>query len=540
MKSKKQTVLSGVVVLTVSNLIVKLIGVLFKIPLQGVMGDEGMGYFNAAYSVYVWFYTLSTAGLPVAVSLLVAKSFAKGDAKGVKCVYRTTMQMLLFVGGVCCLGMLLFSKELAVLIGSPATASAIAMIAPTILFVCISGGIRGYFQGMGEMTPTAVSQVIEGAFKLLLGILLAQYALRKGAALPMVAAYSVSGLTLGSFGSMLYLFWQKKYRKLPAFPEGSVLPAPRKKRVARSLVHIALPVTLSASVLGLMGLVDVMLVIRCLRGLGYTEESAVALFGNYTTLALPMFHLPATLVTPLASAVVPAFTQAMEQNRLEDAKRLRHTALRMAMLLLLPCAVGMSVFSAPILSLLFSGASVAIAAPLLSVLALAIPCAGLLSVTGAMLQVCRQPQKPMVSTLVGAVVKLISGWFLLTSPAFGIFGAPLSTLFAYLVMLFCNLYFTVKYVGTLPDLISWFFKPFAASIGCVLTATCLRHFCLPWLGGTLSTLLALGVAVLTYLLLLCLLRTVEERELSLLPKGDRLVAFLRRLGFFRSEKEQTV
>ncbi len=540
MKSKKQTVLSGVLILTVSNLLVKLIGVLFKIPLQGILGDQGMGYFNAAYSVYIWFYTLSTAGLPVAVSLLVAKRFAKGDENGVKCVYRTTMQMLTLIGSLCCLCMLLFSKSFAALIGSDATAIAIEMIAPTVLFVCVCGGIRGYFQGMGDMTPTALSQVIEGVLKLLLGILLAKYALQKGASLPVAAAYSVSGLTIGSFLSMLYLLWQKKHRSLPPLPSCCHVPSPKRKTVAKSLLRIALPVTLSASVLGLMGLMDVMLVIRCLRGLGYAEESAVALYGNYTTLALPMFHLPATLVTPLASAIVPAFTQAVTQKRTEDAARLRHTALRMAMLLLLPCSVGLSVFAAPILSLLFSGASVALAAPMLSVLALAIPCTGLFTVTSGLLQACRQPGKPMLATLLGAGVKLISAWLLLSSPAFGIYGAPLSTLFAYFVMSFCNLFYTVKHVGSLPNLISWFFKPFTASLGCVLTATAIRALCLPWMGNVLSTLTALFGAVLTYLVLLCVLRTVEEKELTLLPKGDRLVAMLRRLGFFRRKKEQTV
>ncbi len=515
MQTKKHPVFSGVMLLTLSNLFVKVIGLVFKIPLQSVLTDEGMGYFNAAYSIYLWFYTISTAGLPVAVSLLVAKSYAKGDVRSLASIYKTTMLLLCGIGAVFGAGMFFCAPLLAKGIGTPSTAAAIAVIAPTVFFVCLSGGIRGYFQGMGNMLPTAVSQVLEAVCKLGLGMALATFSLRRGDPLPTVAAFAVSGLTVGSALGTIFLFACHTRSKLQPMPLTDPTSPPTAKRaIARQLLQIALPVTLSASVMSLTGLIDVGVVIRRLRRSGLAETAAVALYGNYTTLAVPMFHLPPTLITPIACAIVPPLTAALERGDTVAEQRLRHTTLRIGMILLLPCAVGLSVLAHPVLSLFFAQPSVDLAAPLLSVLALSVPFVGLLSITNSLLQVYGLERKPIFSMLCGAVVKLIASIALIGMPSVGIFGAPIGTLLCYGTIAMINLAYVRRYLGDLGAGRDWLYRPFAASIGCAASASLARYALLGAMGARGATLLAICTAVAVYFGLLLLMGGVSAEDLS--------------------------
>jgi len=181
---------SGVLVLTIANLLIKVIGLLFKIPITNIIGDEGMGYFNAAYTIYTWFYMISTAGLPVAVSVMISKGRTSGNFKEVKKIYKITMLLFVAIGLVGMLLMIFLSKSFADVMGSRSIYLSIIAIAPTLFFICISSAVRGYFQGYQNMFPTAVSQIIEALGKLILGILFANYAISKGYDLPMVAAYA--------------------------------------------------------------------------------------------------------------------------------------------------------------------------------------------------------------------------------------------------------------------------------------------------------------------------------------------------------------
>ncbi len=537
-KTQKQQIFSAVVILTFSNLFVKLIGLLFKIPLQAVIADEGMGYFNAAYSIYVWFYTISTAGLPVAVSLLVAKSYARCEKENLSRIFTTTMYLLGAVGAVCSIAMWAGADVFAKWIGSPSTAQAIRVISPAIFFVCISGGIRGYYQGMGNMIPTAVSQVVEAVCKLGLGIALSLYAVRHGYDLPTCAAFAVSGLTVGCGVGMILLLAVKSFAK-PVWEEGSMesTATEPKKRILRRLCGIALPVTLSASVMSLTGLIDVLVVIRRLRATGLAEEAAVALYGNYTTLAMPMFNLPPTLITPIACAIVPALTAAYQKKDTAAQAQLRASAMQTTCILILPCAVGLSVMAHPILSLFFAQPSVNLAAPLLSVLALSTPFVAITSITNSFLQVYHKERKPIFAMLAGAAVKLLASYLLIGNPRVGIYGTPIGTLLCYFCIACVSLYYVTREIGALPSVFALCLKPFAASVLAVALSALTRHLLLGSIGATFATLIALAVAVISYFLSLVALKGIGENEIEMLPKGDKILHLLRRVGLFRVQKE---
>ena len=189
--------LSGVLILTVSNILVKFAGLFFKIPMNYAVGDAGMGYYNAAYSVYTLFYMIATAGLPVALSVMIAEARAAGNVLGAKQIYRRAMLVFLAAGTGFSALMLFGADAFAAFIRSEASADAIRVSAPTVLFICVSSAVRGYFQGAGNMTPTAVSQLIEASGKLVFGVAGALWGIRMGYDTPAVAALAVLGLTLG-------------------------------------------------------------------------------------------------------------------------------------------------------------------------------------------------------------------------------------------------------------------------------------------------------------------------------------------------------
>ena len=204
-KKEKSAFFSGFAVLTLSMLLVKAIGALFKIPMIKYVGIEGMGYFNAAYHFYSLLMTVSTAGLPVALSILISGDLSARNICGVKNDYRCAVRMFCTIGAVFSLLMLIFSERIAVFLGIPNTKYCLAAVSPAVLFVTVSGAVRGYFQGYGIMTPTAISQVVESLGKLLLGLGLAFFAIRKNKPPYIVAAYAIFGLTLGLLISAIYL-----------------------------------------------------------------------------------------------------------------------------------------------------------------------------------------------------------------------------------------------------------------------------------------------------------------------------------------------
>ena len=510
----KSAFLSGVVVLTVSGLLTKMAGLLFKIPMNYIVGDTGMGYYNSAYSIYTFFYMLATSGLPVALSVMVSEKRASGNVTGAKAVYRAAF-LLFAAGGLLTSGVMLFGAgSLADLIRSDKSALSVMIAAPTMFFICISSAVRGYFQGCGNMVPTAVSQLIEAVGKLVIGIAAAMYAIRMGYEIHVIAAYAVSGLTLGSLAGMLYLLLAKCIRRdRDLMPENNLLKnesSPVGEILSR-FWKISLPVTVSASVMSLSGMIDTAMIQRVLQNSGMSGETAAALYGNYTSLAVPMFNLPPVLVYPIAYSLVPAVAAAFASGNTEEARERIGTSLRFAVIIGLPCAMGLTVLADPILCLLYKPESAHMASPLLTLLAPSSFFVCILAVTNSILQSCGQERKPVISMLAGAMVKLISGRILLQT--MGISGAPISTLLCYLTVTVLNFSFVVRVSGIKPAADRIFLRPLLSSSVCTLTALAAYRILSPGIGGKAGCLGAILTAAAVYLVCLMLTKSVETEEI---------------------------
>ncbi len=536
--------MSGVLVLSISTVIVKIIGLAYKIPMIAYLGAEGMGYFNSAYEIYAMLCVVATAGLPVALSLLISANRERGMDAVVRRIDRSATTVFLSLGLLGTLCLLCFAKPIADLIDNEQAYFCILAIAPALFFVCCSSAIRGYFQGFHQMLPTAVSQLIEALGKLIFGVWFASIALRRGMDLPLVAAFAILGLSLGTLLSALYLC----LRKALSLPRKKKEASQAKKQLSgdglATLFRIAIPITLSSAILSVTRLVDMAWIMRRLQDIGRTVSEANEIYGAYTTLAVPVFSLIPSLIAPISMALVPQLSAAIERKNADEQAALANRSLRLTTLLAMPASMGIAVYAKPILGILFARETEAIeiAAPLLSVLGVSILFSGLITTTNAVLQSYRQAGKPILSMSVGALVKMITAYFLIGNPSVGIYGAPISTLLCDLTVTLINLHFlgsAIPKSRRSEGVWQVYYKPMAAAFLAILSSVAVY---LPISarenGSTLAFVLAVGTASASYAIFAVLFRLITAEDIALLPMGEKLISIWRSHHRERREKRK--
>lgn len=494
----------GAASLSLAAITVKVLGLIYKLPLSRVLGDEGMGYFNTAYTVYSFFYLLATAGVPKAVSILSAESRARGDLCEERRILRVALRTFFGIGLLLSALLFFLSGEIARGIGNHHAALTMAAIAPSVLFVAVGGVLRGALAGKSRLFPIALSEVVSGAAKLVFGLLFALTALRRGASLPTVSAASVLGITLGSFFALLLLlaFYLAEYGdKTEKQEDKTEQTKDKSKSVLRRILRVALPVTASGAVLSLSSLVDLALINRRLLSIGCTEAEATALYGNYTTLVLPMFQLIASVIAPISVAALPLLTARHTVGDVRGFRGLCGTVYSAAAFFSVPSALALMLLGEPILSLLFPSASARIGAPLLFVLAPAAVLMSLLTMVNTSLEAAGCLKAPLLSMGLGASVKIAAGYFLIGSERFGILGAPLGTGLSYVVGLFVSLLLYRRRGGEVRAVFAALPRPlFAASVS-LLPSLCLYRLLLSSYAKSLATVCALLLCVGLYLFL---------------------------------------
>ena len=412
-----------------------------------------MGYFNVAYNIYIWFYLISTSGLPVAVSVCVARALAEGREDKCGGIFKTSVIAFSSLGAVFAASMIIFCKGLSSVSGIYESYLCIAVIAPSVFAACISSAVRGYYQGHGIMWVTASSQVIESAGKAVFGIVFAYISVKAGNELYVTSAYAISGITLGTVLSALFCLFIKSFYKKPV-----KCATGRDENALPQILKIALPVTMSSSVMNLSSLSDVFIAPSRLISIGYTPSQATEIFGNYSTLCLSFANLPAAFIYPLTSAALPALSYAYASKDKEKANELAKNTLKTALLISLPCAVGLGVLSYRVLSVIFPENSSVLAAPMLTVLSPSVVLCALLAVTDTLLQSCGKPSYPVISMLFGSGVKILSLFLLFKIDSVGRLAIPLGTCLCYLSALIFNIKFAKKYFS-ISNISALFIKP---------------------------------------------------------------------------------
>lgn len=522
---RKQNFIEGAAVLTLAVAVTKVIGAVYKIPLGNLLDKDGMAHFYVAYNIYSLLLIVSTAGLPLAMSRLVSQAEAVGRVNQRRRIFRVTAGLFLLLGLACCGVMLFFAEPLAQLLNDSQAAPAIRVLAPAVFCVCMLSAIRGYTQGRGDMRPTAVSQIIESACKLVVGLTAAWLLVRQGAAPNECAAGAISGVTVGAAVGLLVLtVWLLRARR---GERGTDTPESRRD-ILQQVLRIGIPVTLGSVGMSLITLLDQALVLGTLQSsLGLSESAAASLYGEYT-FGMTLFALPASFMYPLSISLVPSISAAMVRNDPRQAGKNAAAALKLAMVAALPVGVGLSVLAEPILHLLYPAVSetAAAAAYHLRVLGIASVFVCLMIVTSGILQAYGRERIPVLTLLVGGGVKIAANYLLVTDPTISIRGAPIGTLLCYAVIALLNLVAIAVTVPNRPKIGSSALKLALTTAAMAATAYCGYGLLGKFVGGSLATALSILLAAAVYGILLLSLEVVRREEIRQLPKGEKLAKFL--------------
>ena len=305
-KQKKQSFLQGAAILAVTAAIIKVMGAIYKIPLGNILGDEGFAYFNVAYSIYAVLISLSSAGLPVALSRMIAASAATGNLNQVKRIFSIGRIAFFTLGMTATLIMALFPEQLAGIMEKPEAAPSIRALAPSVVFVCLMSAYRGYTQGMSDMIPTSVSQIIEVLGKLLFGLLLAWWFVSRGRGLELGSAGAITGVTLGSLMALIYVVVYKRKMDAdnPQLKHAKDIPLSRSQTFKR-IVRIAIPIAIGSSILSILAMLDTMLTLNRLQNAaGFSSVQASVLYGVYSKIQT-LFNFPSSFIVPVTISVIP-------------------------------------------------------------------------------------------------------------------------------------------------------------------------------------------------------------------------------------------
>lgn len=548
---KKQTFLQGTAVLAMATVLVKLMGFLFKVPLNNIIGEDGFGYFNTAYDVYNVLLMISTTGLPVAMSRMISQAQTLGNHAQIKRIYRTSLYVFLTIGMAGSLGMLFFCRQLSVMVTTNENSwAAIAALAPCVLLICLVSAYRGFFQGQSNMTPTSVSQIFEAVTRLVVGLGLAWLVMKltgeaavrmQGIVLApgetaqdygditLAAGGAILGVTLGSLISVVYL--HHKFRQSNQILSLGGGTAKSTRSTMKELLSIAVPITLGSAGLQIINLFDTMIYMRRLTGaLQWTEKMADSAKGVYN-FCQTVFALPCSFIPTITIAVIPAITASLTRKDLAEAKATSESSVRTMALIAMPCAAGLFVMAEPVIRLLcstYTEDKIQLAATMLAILGLTVIFNSLVLLLNAIMQAHGDVVTPVVNMLIGGIIKIIVNYILVGQPNLNIVGAPIGTFICYISITALDLIAMKRHISARPAIFKNIIRPgLASAIMGAATFMVYRVLSNAISSWKLACLLSLAFAVVLYAVLAVFLRCLTYEDCMLLPKGEKIAKILR-------------
>lgn len=577
---KKQNLIEAASVLVAATLIVKLIGAIYKIPLGSLIGATGYGYFQKAYELYTPIYTISMAGLPIAVSRMVSENIALNRFRQADQVFKVSKRIFFFIGLFGTLLMLAvaypYSKYL---IMTEKNLASVIAIAPCVFFCCIMSSYRGFYEGTRNMIPTGISQVIEAVGKVAFGLVLAFATMKYGMSLfekgatsvfgvpvsseaealsaiyPYAAAAAILGVTIGSLCGMVYMLVLGKL-KGSFFTREELVNSPEplsSKDTAKDIIRIAIPIALSSVVVTLTNFIDTVMVNNLLDKLMdssagiitglyadsialdhvITEDIPTYLYGAYG-FALNLKNLAPYITLNLGVVVIPILAEAWSLKNKQEVKKTVESVLRLTMFIAMPAGLGMAALSKPIMQLLYGAknpGTVAISGPILFVCALPMFLYSLSSPLTNMLNAVDKMKEPLKAVIIGAVVKIGLNYVLISNPKINIMGAPYSSLASYAAMVGYCYFALIRTTKVKVNYFSVFVKPLFAATLCGATAyfSYLLLTSKLSLGNSISCLASICCGGVVYIVIYLLIKGFAKDDVEMLPKGEKIAKVLEKM-----------
>lgn len=531
-EEKKQGFLKGAMILSVSTIIVKAVGLLFSFPLANILNPEAYGYYNIAYTIFAVFNAAATAGLPVAVSRMVSSAYSEGRKKQADKIFSVSMIALFVVGLICSVLMFVFSQNLANLVDYPGANYTIKALAPTVFFCAIMSAIRGYFQGRSNMVPTAISQIIEAISKLVIGLGLAIFVVQRYGDGAIAAAAAIAGVSVSAaLGSIYLLFYKRVQTNRDKVNESKEYneDVSSSKSILITLAKFAIPITIGASLLYVLDVIDMSIISTRLQSIvGIGEPEAAELYG-YWGATLKIFDLPGAIVIALSTSLLPVLTATYIRKDTEGVKNTTSMAMRFTFLITIPCAVGFIAFSEPLANLFYirrpdTAAGVDM---LLKIIALGVIFNGMLYTTNSVLQSLGRVNVPVINMTIGGIIKIGINFAIVGIPSIGIKGVAISAVISYFVMIVLNLIAVKKYISGIPNVFRMIMPiAFSALVMGAISYIVYLLLCV-FISMRIAVLIAIVIAMFVYLVGIIVFKAIRYEDVKMLPKGDKLVRILR-------------
>lgn len=530
--SNNSKFLKGTMILTISSIIVKVIGSLNWIILSRVLGGEGIGLYQMGFPIYLMAITVSSAGVPVAISIITSEKLANKDYRGAKRVFNVSLRLLL-VSGLIFSSALLFGADFLInqhIIRDARAYYSIIALAPAVFFVTFLASFRGYLQGWQIMTPTATSEVVEQLVRVITMLVFADLFMPYG--LAYAAGGASMGAGAGAFCALLVLMWfyRRLKRRLHAEIEAQddSIPQESASHIIKRLLKLALPVSLTSLMLPIGANLDLLIVPQRLEVAGFDVRHATELFGYLTGMAVPLVNLATIFTAAMTISLVPSISESKALEHFDAIRDKIRLAFRVAMIITFPCFMGLFFLAEKVAALIYNAPGAAGAIQTMSVGILFL---GMHQISTGILQGLGKTAIPVINMILACVVKVVMSWWLTAVPFLGIKGASMATVADFAVAAIINMGFIYKYTGFTFSIGS-LLKPFFAAgmMGAVIYAVLSVTEQL----GMWCVLFAMVAAVPSYAVALMAFGGLTKEDLENIPfVGRKVLAVGQRLGFFK-------
>lgn len=537
-------------ILAMASIVSRIIGLIYRIPLTAIIGDVGNDYYGCAFEIYNILLIISSYSLPLAVSKLVSAGVTKGRKKNVYRILKCAFLFALISGAVAgCI--LFFGAEFitANIMKTPYSVFAVKVLAPTLLVVAILGVIRGYFQGLGTMMPSAVSQVLEQIVNAVVSVwaayVLFSYGAKVGAILGnpdnYAAAYGAMGGTIGTgagavvallFVGFVYLIYMRVYKQQMKRSREREVDSYR--YTFHILIMTVIPVLLSTTIYNCSSIIDQILFKHIANAQGYDAGQISIWWGKYSGKYRTLINVPISIASALAASSVPSLTAAFSEGKDKLVRAQMQSAIHYIMVIAFPCTVGMAVLASPILQLLFQDDS-KLAAQMLQVGAVSILFFSLSTLSNGLLQGVNRMKEPVKNAVIALAAHLVLLCVMMYQLKWNIYAVIYANAAFGLFMCLLNAHSIKKYSGYRQEVKKTFVIPLAASVGMGVVVW-LLYFLLEkaFHNNIVGTIAGILVGAFVYFALLLLLRGMDEEDLSKFPKGDVLIRLAHKLHLLRS------
>ncbi|NMM63164.1 polysaccharide biosynthesis protein [Clostridium sp. P21] len=525
---KEQSTTKGFAILSAAGMMVKVLSLLYIPFLIMIIDNEGYGIYGATYQVYAFMFVITNSGIPVAISKLISELTAVGNYKDAVKSFKIARFILLILGILMSLIMFIFAKPLAELVKYNKAYLSLLTLSPAILFTSVASAYRGYFQGRANMTPTAVSQVIEQVMNTIFSLAFAAYFVKFG--LEAGCAGATIGTSVGALISAVFLMYYYERNKKFKVPKGYFNEEIRRfttKQLIRKIIKYGVPITICVGMTYAGNLVDVYNTKARLMAGGITDVNASILAGflfKYQSL----LNVPIAIISSLSAAILPAISGAIAVKNKKLARDKINYSFRLCFLIAVPCAVGLASLSDPIYNMLkFRGGAFIMAYGSIVLVLMAI-----MQIQTTILQGIGKLFTSTFYSVIGIVFKIVSNYFLIAIPKINILGAVAGSIIGFAIPIILNHRIIKKSLNLKLSLLVHSVKPIIASIlmGVLAFGT---HYALNFLfsfihkgyfSNMIATVIAIGVAVVIYGFGLVLLGGIRREDLNLLPsKLTRLI-----------------